>query len=151
MQRAECSGRRRKENAELEDRLRVLARYGLGCAATKLEKSEISKYIESVTGKRPIDEGLLKKAIPLAYREVILNKRSCDEYFFGKHNKSVIRNGMGGTKFQNQDKPHITQAVKFCLVKKGTLSSIEPVTDKDRKAFSILFGDIFVKSVKTVG
>ena len=103
---------------KMDEKVRKLARYGLGCAIFRLKGKELLDYYDFCTGKR-IDGifELMKKALPDAYPQALKN---CKEYFFGIHNENL--------KAEFSEKPAL---LNFCLARVGDLLEKKKVHELD--------------------
>lgn len=128
---------------ERDLKLRKLAIYGLGCAVKKLNAANFSKYLSFTVGRNPVDEDLLKRAIPKAYNEVMKARKDCREYFLTQHNKDVLEEG-ANLNLKNK-------ATNFCLAREGEIVSIKKAGNKENGIFDKLFGENYSSQIKCVG
>jgi hypothetical protein len=140
------------ETTSKEVKLRTLAKYGLGCAAMKLDGKDLSRYVSFAIGNKTVDEGLMKKALPDAYPIIILAGKDCRKYFLEEHNKTVMETAHPVKVVKpGVERSAISGIHKFCLVRQGRVESIEDANENDVSLFSKLFGKEFAKGMKNIG
>lgn len=128
-----------------ETQMRILSRYGLGCAVERLNPQELPEFFGFAIGRTLLNESLLKKAVPNAFKAIIDEGRSIREYF-GAHNDRLSKLGnMEGT----LQMP--ISCITSCLVKKGTLLSAREPTVEDKAFLIKTFGQHLTEQIKSVG
>ena len=126
-----------------ETKLKLLSKYGLGCAAVKLDKEGFAKYSSFSIGSGPMDEGLLKTALPYAYKEIVEKGKDCREYFFTSHNNKVLKTLI--------KKEFPGYSPFFCLARTGTVETVMDAETGDRIALSKLLGDNMSDAITKIG
>jgi len=140
------------ETTSRETKLRTLAKYGLGCAAMKLDGKDLSKYVSFAIGNKTVDESLMKKALPDAYPVIILAGKDCRKYFLEEHNKIVMKTANPvKTVKPGVKRSAISGIHRFCMVRQGMVESVEDANENDVSLFSKLFGKEFAKGMRNMG
>ena len=96
--------------------LRLLSIYGIGgCSVIELNERQMDLWLGFAMGGSKDHEGirlLLAKAIPKAYKAVILDGKDCTEYFSGEHNTRV------------RETKTTESQIQLCLAREGELLDI---------------------------
>ena len=96
--------------------LRLLSVYGIGgCSMIELNDMWTDLWLDfAMSGSNDCEgiKSLLAKAIPKAYKAVILDGKDCTEYFFGEHNARV------------RETKTTESQIRLCLAREGELLDI---------------------------